>query len=144
MPIRSGEERPRGLGAAAKSVSEHLSSIMRLEIELATAELKKKIASLGVGIGLGVGAAVFLFYMVGFGLATIAAGLATTMSTWLALLIVTVGLLLLAGLLGFLAKRKIDKGTPPVPEQAIEEAKLTTEALKRDGHPDAGPSADTA
>jgi hypothetical protein len=26
---------------------------------------------------------------------------------------------------------KIKKGTPPVPEQAIREAKLTTEALKR-------------
>jgi hypothetical protein len=28
---------------------------------------------------------------------------------------------------------KIKKGTPPVPEQAIREAKLTTEALKGDG-----------
>jgi hypothetical protein len=28
----------------------------------------------------------------------------------------------------------IKKGTPPVPEQAIQEAKLTTEALKGNGH----------
>jgi hypothetical protein len=28
---------------------------------------------------------------------------------------------------------KIMKGSPPVPELAIREAKLTTEALKRDG-----------
>jgi hypothetical protein len=28
---------------------------------------------------------------------------------------------------------RIKKGTPPVPEQAIEEAKLTSEALKSDG-----------
>jgi hypothetical protein len=28
----------------------------------------------------------------------------------------------------------IRKATPPLPEQAIEEARLTTEALKRDGH----------
>jgi hypothetical protein len=27
----------------------------------------------------------------------------------------------------------IDKATPPMPQQAIEEAKLTTEALKSDG-----------
>jgi hypothetical protein len=32
-----------------------------------------------------------------------------------------------------LAVRRIKRGTPPVPEQAIEEAKLTTEALKSDG-----------
>jgi hypothetical protein len=29
--------------------------------------------------------------------------------------------------------RAIKAGTPPVPEQAIEEAKLTTDALKGDG-----------
>ena len=50
---------------------------------------------------------------------------------WLALLIVTLGLFAVAALLGALAQRKIKKGTPPVPEQAIHEAKLTTEALKR-------------
>jgi hypothetical protein len=47
------------------------------------------------------------------------------------LLIVTLLLFVLTGLLGLLARGAIKKGTPPVPEQAIEEAKLTTEALKR-------------
>jgi multisubunit Na+/H+ antiporter MnhC subunit len=47
------------------------------------------------------------------------------------LLIVTLGLFGLAGVLGVLALGKIKRGTPPVPEQAIREAKLTTEALKR-------------
>ena len=51
----------------------------------------------------------------------------------LALLLVTVGLLGIAGLLGLLALNRIKKGTPPVPEQAIKEAKLTTEALKSNG-----------
>jgi membrane-bound ClpP family serine protease len=133
MPTRSGEEQHQGLGAAAKSVSEHLSAIMRLEIELATMELKRKIVALGLGIGLVVGALVFLLFMVGFGLATIAAALATFLSTWLALLIVTGGLLLLAGVLGFIGVKTITKGTPPVPEQAIREAKLTSDALKSDG-----------
>ena len=80
------------------------------------------------------GAAVLVFYGLGFGLAAIAAGIATATSVWLALLIVFIGLLLVAGLLGFLAQRAIKKATPPVPEQAIEEAKLTTEALKHNGH----------
>ena len=56
------------------------------------------------------------------------------LDTWLALLLVTVGLLALAGLLGLLALSRIKKGTPPVPEQAIREAKLTTEALRSNGH----------
>jgi hypothetical protein len=120
-----------GVGGAAKTVAEHASAIARLELELAALELKKKVVALAVGIGLAVGAAIFGLFALGFVFATIAAGLATFLATWLALLIVTLGLFVLAGLLGVLALAKIRKGTPPVPEQAIREAKLTTEALKR-------------
>jgi uncharacterized membrane protein YqjE len=120
-----------GVGGAAKTVAEHASAIARLELELAALELKKKVIALAVGIGLAVAAAVFGLFALGFVFATIAAALATFLATWLALLIVTLGLFVLAGLLGVLALAKIRKGTPPVPEQAIREAKLTTEALKR-------------
>src|SRR5689334_14985872 len=84
-----------GLGDAAKNVAERASSIARLELELAALELKAKVATLGVGIGLTVGAAVFALIMLGFTFATIAAGLATFLPWWLALLIVT---LVLGGL----------------------------------------------
>src|SRR5689334_21038886 len=110
------------LGTATKQVAEHASTLARLELELAQLELKKKIQSLGLGIGLGVGAGIFALFMLGFLFATIAAGLATTMPTWAALLITTGILLLIAAILGLLAMSRIRKGTPPVPEQAIEEA----------------------
>ena len=122
-----------GFGTAAKQVAEHASALARLELELASLELKRKLAALGVGLGLGVGAAVVLLFMLGFGLATIAAALATFLPTWLALLIVTVFLLLVGGLLGFLALRSVRRGTPPVPKQALREAKLTTQAIKSNG-----------
>ena len=122
-----------GLGAVARQVAEHASSLFRLELELAQLEVKKKVTSLGLGIGLAIGAAVFAFYGLGFLFATIAAGLATAMSTWLAILIVTCGLFLVGAILGLLAVNRIQKGTPPIPEQAILEAKLTTEAIKSDG-----------
>ena len=85
-------EKNSGLGAVARQVAEHTSSLFRLELELAQLELKKKVQNLGVGIGLAIAAAVFAFYGLGFLFATIAAGLATAMSTWLAILIVTCGL----------------------------------------------------
>jgi hypothetical protein len=134
MPTHAGERERRGLGSAAKLVSERVSAIVRLELELAAAELKKKFQALGLGIGLLVGAGLFALYFIGFGLATIAAGLATAMSTWLALLIVTVFLLVVVAVLGLLGYSRVQKGAPPVPEQAIEEAKLTTEALKNGHH----------
>jgi uncharacterized membrane protein YqjE len=126
-------EKNSGLGAHARQVAEHASSLFRLELELATLELKKKVTNLGVGIGLGIAAAVFALYGLGFLFATIAAGLATAMSTWLAILIVTLGLFVVASVLGLIARNRIKKGTPPIPEQAIQEAKLTTEAIKSDG-----------
>lgn len=122
-----------GFGTAAKQVAEHASALARLELELAGLELRRKLAALGVGVGLGVGAAVFLLFMLGFGLATIAAALATFLPTWIALLIVTGFLLVVGGLLGLLALRSVRRGTPPLPQQAIREAKLTTAAIKSNG-----------
>jgi uncharacterized membrane protein YqjE len=122
-----------GLGATVKSVSERASSLVRLELELAALELKRKVASLGIGIGLALTAAVLMVFAIGFGLATIAAGIATAVAWWIALLIVTAGIVLVAGVLGLLGVRSIKKGAPPVPEQALLEAKLTSEALKGNG-----------
>jgi uncharacterized membrane protein YqjE len=133
MPTRETDSHA-SVGAAAKEVAEHASGLARLELELAALELKRKVASLGIGIGFGLGALLFLLFGLGFGFATIAAALATVLSTWLALLITTAGLFALAGLLGVLALGRIRKGTPPVPEQAIEEAKRTSEALKSNGN----------
>jgi uncharacterized protein (DUF2062 family) len=130
MPTRA-TERNGGVGGAAKLVAEHASAIARLELELAVLELKKKVVALGLGIGLGIGAALFGFFGLGFAFATIAAVLATFLSTWLALLITTAGLFVLSGILGMLALGRIKKGSPPVPEQAIREAKLTQAAIKR-------------
>ena len=123
-----------GVGTAAKQVAEHASALARLELELAGLELKRKAGALGAGVGLGIGAAVAGWFALMFGLATIAAALAIVLDLWLALLVVTLSLLAIAALLGVLAKGRVQRGTPPVPEQAIAEAKLTTEALKANGH----------
>jgi Putative Actinobacterial Holin-X, holin superfamily III len=132
MPTRETEANA-GVGPAAKQVAEHASALARLELELAALELKKKAATFGAGIGLGLGGALFAVFMLGFTFATIAAGLATAVSTWLALLITTGILLVLTALLAGVGVLLIRKSTPPVPEQAIEEARRTTEALKRNG-----------
>jgi len=132
MATQAGDR--RGLGAAARLVSERASAIVRLELQLAAAELKKKVVSLGIGLALLVGAALFVFFAIGFALATVAAALATFLSTWLALLIVTGSLVLLSGLLVAVGIVLIRKGTPPVPEQAIAEARRTAEVLKNGKH----------
>jgi hypothetical protein len=132
MPIRSAEPKP-GVGEAAKQVAEHASTLARLELELAGLEVKKKVGALGVGVGLGIGAALLALYGLGFLFATAAVALALVLHTWLAVLLVSLGLFLLAGILAAVARAQIRRGTPPVPEQAIREAKLTSQALKGNG-----------
>jgi Flp pilus assembly protein TadB len=122
-----------GVGEAAKQVAEHASTLARLEMELAQLELKTKVTNLGLGAGLLIGGGVFALFALGFGLATVAAALATVVSTWLALLIVTGAVVLVALVLVLVGRGRLKKGTPPVPEQAIEEAKLTQTAIKNHG-----------
>jgi hypothetical protein len=130
MPTHAERGTNGGLGGAAKIVAEHASSLVRLELELAQLELKRKVTALGIGIGLVAGAALFGLIGLGFAFLTLAAVLDTFLATWLALLLVTALLLGLAGGLALAGLRLIKRGSPPVPEQAIREAKLTTGALK--------------
>ena len=120
-----------GLSGAAQRVADHARQFVQLEIQLAAAELKRKAVALGAGAALLVGAALFAFLALCFGLAAAAAGIATTsLTVWESLLIVGGGLMVLTMLLAGIGVLMLQKGRKPVPEQAVEEARLTTEALR--------------
>ena len=89
MPTPAAETGHPSVGAAAKQVAEHASTLAKLELELAGLELKQKAGLFGAGVGLGVGAAVVALYGLGFLFATAAVALAIVLDAWLALLIVT-------------------------------------------------------
>jgi hypothetical protein len=131
MPTRAAEA--PGVAPAAKGVAEHATALAKLEIRLALLELKRKLAAVGAGAGLAVGAGITALFGLGFAFATGAAALAIVLPSWLALLIVAGALLATAGLLALLALGALRRGVPPVPEQAIEEAKKTSEAVRRNG-----------
>lgn len=122
-----------GLSGATKRVADHARSIVQLEVRLAVAEMKRKAIALGAGIGVTLTAALFGLFGLMFGLAAAAAALTLVLSVWLALLVLCGGLMLFAGLLAVIGLGLLRKGAKPVPEQAIEEAQLTREALQ-DGH----------
>lgn len=118
-----------GVGYAAKEFVERARSIVRLEIELALLEIKAKLTRIGVGVGLAAGAAVVALFALGFLFAGIAAAIALELPWWASLLIVSATLFGVTALLAYLGIKSIKAGTPPTPEQAIEEARLTTEAI---------------
>jgi len=128
MPTRA-ETRNGGVQAAVHEVVEHARTVVRLEAELAALEVRQKIGALLAGAMLLAAGGLLAIFAIGFLLATLAAALATFLSTWLALLLVGGGLLVVAGVLLWAGASRLRSGVPPVPEKAIMEAKLTGAAL---------------
>ena len=132
MQHSTGEER-RGLSAAFKEISEHAGSLVRLEAELARLEVARKLARLRSGAILGAVAAVLALLGLGVVVAAAVLGVSEALPAWLAALIVAGGLFLMAGLLGLLALGAFKGATPPVPQRAIQEAKITREMIRNGG-----------
>ncbi|MDQ3379469.1 MAG: phage holin family protein [Actinomycetota bacterium] len=119
-----------GVGSVIHEVAERASALARLEAELAILELRRKITSLGIGGALVLGAGILGLFAVGFLLATAAAGLAIFLDTWLALLMVAGGLLVLTAVAAAVGISTLKRGVPPIPERAVNEAKLTASVLR--------------
>jgi putative superfamily III holin-X len=119
----------RTLGQLVSEASADLSELVRYEIALAKAEITDDLKRGAVGGGLFAVAGYFLFLMtitavITIGYALVAAGL----SAWLAFLIVTVGLLVIAGLLGLVGFLLVRRIKPP--ERAIRSTKQTLAAVR--------------
>jgi uncharacterized membrane protein YqjE len=134
MPTRGNGTAPApSVGDAAKQVADHAKALVGLEVELASVELKRKAGALGAGAALLAVGGVLALYGLGFVFATVASALDSFMPRWLSLLVVGLVLLGIAGVLALVGLRRMQRGTPPTPEHAIREAKLTTQAIKSDG-----------
>lgn len=113
-----------------KDLSNELTTLVHQEIELAKVELTEKTKRVGAGAGMFGAAAVVGLLGAGALVAAAIAGIATALSVWLSALIVGGILLLLAGILAFSGRTEVARGTPPIPEQAIESSKEDVEWLK--------------
>ena len=124
---RNGE---RSISELVKELSQQSSELARKEVELAKAEMEIKAKRLGIGAGAFGGAAFVGIFALGALTATVVLALATAIPAWLAALIVTVVYAATAGILALLGKRKVEAGTPPVPERAIDTTKADVERVK--------------
>lgn len=96
-----------GAGAAARSVAEDASALVRAEIELAKAELAASAKAKATGAGLLAGAGVMAWLAVQGLLVTAGLALALVLPGWAAALIVSVTLLAVGGLLVAIGLRKL-------------------------------------
>jgi uncharacterized membrane protein YqjE len=133
-PASKSDDRP--VGELVFDVTERASTLIREEIELAKTEVSEKVGKLLRGSVVGVAAGVFAF----LALILVMEGIAWLLNeevfdgkTWPGFFVEAAAFLLVAALAGYIAYRSVRAGSPPVPEQAIEEAKRTKEMLEREG-----------
>jgi hypothetical protein len=135
--IPPSEPKPehRSVGELVFDVSERTSILIREEIELAKAEVTEKVGKIARGSAVGIAAGTFAFLaliLVMHGIAWVLNEEVFDGKTWPGFFVEAAAFLLLAAAAGFVAYRAVKAGAPPVPEQAIAEAKLTKELFEKD------------
>jgi Putative Actinobacterial Holin-X, holin superfamily III len=126
----------RSVAELVFDVSERTSSLIREEIELAKTEVSEKVGKILRGSAVGIAAGAFAF----LALILIMEGFAWFLNEevfngtpWPGFFIEAALFLLIAAGAGTFAYRSVKSGAPPLPERAIEEAKLTKTVLEGEG-----------
>ena len=117
-------------GQLISDLTTQISRLVRDEARLAQAEVTQKAKRLGIGAGLFGGAGLFAFFGLAALITTLILGLAEFLPAWLAALIVAVLLFAVAGVLALVGKKDVEKGSPPVPTEAISSVKADIATVK--------------
>ena len=135
VPPPAGEPDHRSVAELVFDVSENASTLIREEIELAKTEVSEKVTKLLRGSAVGVAAGTFAFLALILAMEGVAWLLAEEVfdnTAWAGFFVEAGAFLMIAALAGLIAYKAVKAGSPPMPEQAIEEAKLTKEMLAKD------------
>jgi Putative Actinobacterial Holin-X, holin superfamily III len=124
------ELRERPLGEVARELTGDLSLLVRQEIELAKAEMTAKGRMAALGLGMFGGAGVAALCAAGAVTAFLVLVFSLFLPSWLAALLVGVGLAAVAYVLIEQGKERIADAGKPVPEQTIETVKEDVEWAK--------------
>jgi uncharacterized membrane protein YqjE len=134
-PVPEPPPDERTLGDLVVDVSERASTLVREEIELVKAEVSEKASKILRGSVVGIAAGTFAFLaliLILHGIAWLLGEELFSGNIWAGYFVTAGIFLLIAALAGLIAFRSLKAGTPPTPEQAIEEAKLTKEMLEKE------------
>jgi len=126
----------RSVAELVFDVSERASSLVREEIELAKAEISDKVGKILRGSVVGIAAGTFAFLaliLIMEGVAWLLAEEVFDGNAWPGFFVEAALFLLIAAAAGLFAYRSVQAGAPPVPEQAIEEAKQIRSTLEGEG-----------
>lgn len=123
------------IAATVQQITDKATLLVREEIELAKAEVSEKVAKILRGSAVGIAAGVFAFLaliLIMHGVAWLLAEELFDGNVWPGYFVEAALFLIVAALAGWFASKALKAGAPPVPEQAIEEAKRTKEMLEKE------------
>jgi lipopolysaccharide export LptBFGC system permease protein LptF len=117
-------------GELVKQLSEQVSVLVRDELKLAQLEMTRKGKRAGIGIGMLGGSGLAALYGLGCLIACVILAISGVLAAWLAALIVGAVLLAVAGVAALIGKGRLQRATPPVPEEAVSSVKADVEEIK--------------
>jgi uncharacterized membrane protein YqjE len=120
----------RSTGELVKALSEQVSALVREELKLAQLEMTRKGKQAGVGIGMLGGSGLIALYGAGCLLACVIIAISGVVAAWLAALIVGAALLAVAAAAALMGKGRLQRATPPVPQEAVGSVKADVEEIK--------------
>ncbi|MDQ3689064.1 MAG: phage holin family protein [Chloroflexota bacterium] len=118
-----GDLREEPIGELLKRLSSETTALVKMELDLAKAEMAQKGKEAGKGAGLLSGGAVAGLMALGSLTAFLILLLDGALANWLAALIVTLLWAAVAGVLALQGKEKLQDAGPPAPEQTIDTVK---------------------
>jgi uncharacterized membrane protein YqjE len=130
MPDRQADHQAPdpSLGELVRQLTEQTSRLLRDEVQLAKTELKESAKHAGAGAGLFGGAGLFALLGLATLVAAAVAALSLVFEVWLAALIVSGALFVVAAVAGLVGKKQVDEAGPP--ERAIENVKKDISEVK--------------
>ena len=135
---RSSTTQPPGgehsTGELVTMMSEQVSVLIRDELKLAQLEMTSKGKQMALGASMFGASGMVAVYGVGCLLACAIIAIAGVVSAWLAALIVGAVLLATAGIAALVGKQRLQRATPPVPEEAVASTKADVEEIKERAH----------
>jgi hypothetical protein len=120
----------RSAAELVKQLSEQVSVLVRDELKLAQLEMTRKGKQAGIGFGVLGGSGLVALYGLGCLIACVIIAISGVLAAWLAALIVGAALLAVAGVAALIGKSRLQKATPPVPEETVSSVKTDVEEIK--------------
>ena len=121
--IDHGDLREEPIGELLKRLSTETTALVKMELDLAKAEMAQKGKEAGTGAGLLSGGAVAGLMALGALTAFLIMLLDGALPNWLAAFVVTLLWAAVAGALALQGKQKLQEAGPPTPEKTIETVK---------------------